>query len=69
MGEGEMDITGGGPEAACALDILLQGALEVEEMKIDMLHFLFRGRDCLARELKFRPNAVHRRGREEEGRG
>jgi len=50
--DNDMDIAGGPAEGSCALDFLLEGSLELEAMKIDLAHYLFKGRDCLARELK-----------------
>jgi len=50
--EHDMVIAGHDAEATNALDILIEGGLDMEEMKIDLLHYLFKGRDCLARELK-----------------
>jgi len=34
------------------LDVLLTGSLTVEEATVDLVYYLFKGRDCLARELK-----------------
>merc|ERR1711959_748981 len=54
-----------------ALDFLLEGALDVEDMKVELCHFLLKGRDSLGRALKsfalaLAQHADARKGVEEE---
>merc|ERR1711939_529200 len=67
--ESEQDLTQG--DSRHALDFLLEGALDVEDMKVELCHFLLKGRDSLGRALKsfalaLAQHADARKGVEEE---
>lgn len=47
--EGEQSIVDDGQHA---LDFLLEGEMDIDDMKVELCHFLLKGRDCLARALK-----------------
>jgi len=47
--ESEQKITEDGQHA---LDFLLEGEMDIDDMKVELCHFLLKGRDCLGRALK-----------------